>query len=1164
MITVDPDSKHNTHHISLSDGSKTIGLKAIDSAGNADPKGITRAPVPRTALKTSTGNPKYSDFELPWTPIAQDDWTGGRAQAEFEKDVSRFFDNYRTNTMGPKVLLGGLEKYTTGYRNQDFSLPGSVSWSALIAGSRKYLAKSFSPSSSYDAATITMLIRRVGTPTAVLTIELCSNNAGDPGSVLQTATVTTTVIDDVVSVLHDFTITSQTIVSGTTYWVKIYSSAGTDADHWEVGISTTAGTTEESSDNSAWSTSTIDLYYRIRDTDDSIKRHLFQYKNAMYFVENPDTVIPGRLYINGDRGAADSNTGALTTLIDATKVWTNDEWIGFVVQITAGTGSTESINWRTVTDNDATTLTVDMAWKIEHDTTTEYVVLGSNKWTEITGYDTYTKSLLHGDGVDGATLIVDETGKTWTAYGNAQIDTAQSKFGGGSILFDGNDYISTPHHVDFNFGSGDFTIDAWIRHSALPGAGEYQQIASHYSAVNGWFFASYNSAGTYYLVFRGYTASSIVIAESDVWTPSVNTWYHVEVGRNGSSWYFFVDGVQIGSTGTDSDAIGDYTGVLYTGGAAAVDGFKGWIEERRISKGVCRHTAGFSVETTAYGAGVVASKPITDVCVVNDIAYLCQGDGTAIVRFRGWNNSGTWTNSFSEDGTNKATFLKVVHAGDAVVTYEGSVTAASNATPIEITSNVSHGLTTGDAVVVASVGGNTAANGYWFIRVTADAKFVLIGSVGNGAYTSGGTWSKPTGQEIWRANNKDANGYVSVSKSKVQAWGTNLVFLQPITFQDDFGRINGLEEYGDESRYLFVLREGMVYSIVGARADAMPLPEMATFKQYTNGRAHTVHNVYLWFNLGGGAERYYNRNLDDVGPNRDEGLPTDRQGNISCFVGYPGRLLAAMDAGASGYSSILAYNNVGWTEIYRTPMIDKRIRHMAFQVVPGASPDRLWISQGDSVLWLPFPTGTLNPEQDSSYPYTWESTLTSSWMHAGMTDIVKLFSSLKLFTEDLEEDEQEIEAEYQLDDDTAWYRLPDTFIESPSDEVDLRSTLGLNGKRLRVRVRLFTTDSTKTPKLKGTVLECASRISVKYSYALAYRMEDGDVDLLGMPEGLYAEDVQAVIDEWSQEMTPLTMRCVRKLFDNKKVFIDPTPATPIRDVTEGYLHKLTVMQYERI
>ena len=84
----------------------------------------------------------------------------------------------------------------------------------------------------------------------------------------------------------------------------------------------------------------------------------------------------------------------------------------------------------------------------------------------MSGWDNYTKLLLHFDGTDGSTTFVDSSpsGKTVTAVGNAQIDTAQYKFGGASGLFDGNgDYLSVPDSDDWYFGTGDFTIDAWAR-----------------------------------------------------------------------------------------------------------------------------------------------------------------------------------------------------------------------------------------------------------------------------------------------------------------------------------------------------------------------------------------------------------------------------------------------------------------------------------------------------------------------------------------------------------------------------------------------------------------------------------------------------------------------------------------------------------------------------
>lgn len=98
-------------------------------------------------------------------------------------------------------------------------------------------------------------------------------------------------------------------------------------------------------------------------------------------------------------------------------------------------------------------------------------------------------------------------------------------------------------------------------------------------------------------------------------------------------------------------------------------------------------------------------------------------DATALPSFRVYGASGLMSS-----GTGSASFKN-----------SGVVTGATNASPIVITSSA-HGLNTGTRVTVASVGGNTAANGDFDITNASSSTFSLDGSTGNGAYTSGGTW----------------------------------------------------------------------------------------------------------------------------------------------------------------------------------------------------------------------------------------------------------------------------------------------------------------------------------------------------------------------------------------------------------------------------------------
>ena len=422
------------------------------------------------------------------------------------------------------------------------------------------------------------------------------------------------------------------------------------------------------------------------------------------------------------------------------------------------------------------------------------------------------------------------------------------------------------------------------------------------------------------------------------------------------------------------------------------------------------------------------------------------------------------------------------------------------------------------------------------------------------------------GLGIWKANNDT----IGVARAGIVAFGTNLTFGTAITFTDDWGKITGITEYGPSTKQLWVFREGSIFAMVrGASvytADEIPLKEIHNAQEYTNGSVFLTHNVYMYFNFGYGLERYYNSVIDDVGPNKDDGLPTNRQGIISCAVGYPGRMFIGIDGDTTGYSSILGNSTggsdgSGWCEIFRAPAINERINHMLFQPIPGKALDRLWVSMGSDVLWIPFPSGTVDPLADANMRFVHESVIPTGYKYAGLYDVFKFYHSLKLFTEHLSEDDgQWVDVDYQVDEDTTWTPLPESFYTSPMQEINLLNTLGVNGKRIRFRLKLQTSDNTKTPIIKGTVTENISRVSVKYAYGFAYRVRDDDVNLRGEPETITAEEKQDLLDEWATNLTPLVMRCGRKRYDNKTVFIDPTQGQPYKIHSEGYLEKLSVIE----
>ena len=232
------------------------------------------------------------------------------------------------------------------------------------------------------------------------------------------------------------------------------------------------------------------------------------------------------------------------------------------------------------------------------------------------GNDSNTVSLLHMDGTDAATTFTDSASggtHTWTANGNAQIDTAQSKFGGASGLFDGTgDYLSAPDSEDWNFGSGDFTIDFWTRLTNVSVTNSF--LGQIQNTINESFDLYHDTIS---LSFRYSTnGTSMIFAGERAWSISLNTWYHVAITRNGSSLRMFVDGVQLGATfNVGSDTIFNSNQLLQIGARETGSPLNGWLDELRISKGIARWTSNFTPPGCDYDSECGAPRPSDDMIV---------------------------------------------------------------------------------------------------------------------------------------------------------------------------------------------------------------------------------------------------------------------------------------------------------------------------------------------------------------------------------------------------------------------------------------------------------------------------------------------------------------------------------------------------------------------
>lgn len=215
-------------------------------------------------------------------------------------------------------------------------------------------------------------------------------------------------------------------------------------------------------------------------------------------------------------------------------------------------------------------------------------------------------ALLHMDGADASTTWTDATGKTWTGAGVAEIDTAVSKFGGAAGYFSTNGRISTPTNSDFNFGTGDFTIEWW---QWWDSNGIYQNPFSMGYNATGGIFVQNNANGRYSL----YTSLANLIGTEPVGA-NTNQWYHYAVTRQNGVGRIYRDGVETVS-GTMTDSITGAQPFYIGADDAGSYGVRGWIDDFRVTKGVCRYPNGttFTPPAAAFAEGQTTDPDFASV-----------------------------------------------------------------------------------------------------------------------------------------------------------------------------------------------------------------------------------------------------------------------------------------------------------------------------------------------------------------------------------------------------------------------------------------------------------------------------------------------------------------------------------------------------------------------
>jgi lysophospholipase L1-like esterase len=157
-----------------------------------------------------------------------------------------------------------------------------------------------------------------------------------------------------------------------------------------------------------------------------------------------------------------------------------------------------------------------------------------------------TLLVLNGTGTNGSTVIQDGSPYNRSVTNNGvTISTAQAKFGGSSLFFNGSADLDLGSSSDWNLGTGDFTMETWFYATSWSNPGTNPFFARTDGTQVQWTFNVRAAGASTALNVRtadntGYLSPG---PSNSTAAPALNSWHHYAVVSTGGARKLYIDGV---------------------------------------------------------------------------------------------------------------------------------------------------------------------------------------------------------------------------------------------------------------------------------------------------------------------------------------------------------------------------------------------------------------------------------------------------------------------------------------------------------------------------------------------------------------------------------------------------------------------------------------------
>jgi len=283
--------------------------------------------------------------------------------------------------------------------------------------------------------------------------------------------------------------------------------------------------------------------------------------------------------------------------------------------------------------------------------------------------------------------------------------------------------------------------------------------------------------------------------------------------------------------------------------------------------------------------------------------------------------------------------------------------------------------------------------------------------------------------------------------------------------------------------------------------------------------------LYKYINQAGGAV------LTVVGPDRDDGLPTERRGTIRYMSGSHNELFVAVDSATAptsltgdsipfqwqshqgssvidpdtGNSSILGYNELGWETKWTGSVSGRSIENIL--VSDAYDEYRMWWGFNGDIKFMKIPSDIINPSFVSDFEFAESGSHETPWFNAGQSEVDKLALKLKTEVQDASSTET-VTVSYATDYSES-YTTASTITSDGTTTYTFGSKLGTEFRAIKFKVELARTTVTstlnykkKTPDVVSLTLEWRKKLPAKWGHQV-------EVDLNSEYKGKSPKDLRS-------------------------------------------------------